>query len=91
MWVTWKDGLQLYVLNFYGSAAAAGLLSLFYKSNPLILLLALPIAAVFYQLYQFYIDKYEHAQAHIAELNKLYLQTVEALATAVDAKDRYTR
>ncbi len=90
LWTTWKDGLGLYVLNFYGSAAAAGLLSLFYERNPLILLLALPIAAVFYQLYQFYIDKYENAQAHIAELNKLYLQTVEALATAVDAKDRYT-
>ena len=53
VWGTWKDGLQLYVLNFYGSAAAAGLLSLFYKRNPLILLLALPIAAVFYQLYEF--------------------------------------
>ena len=90
IWTTWKDGLELYVLNFYGSAAAAGLLSFYYERQPLILLLALPIIAVFYQLYEFYIDKYEHARAHISELNKLYLQTVEALATAVDAKDRYT-
>src|SRR5262249_29964474 len=46
--------------------------------------------AILYQLYHFYIDKYIQAQNHITELNKLYLQTVEALASAVDAKDRYT-
>ena len=89
-WMVWKDGLGLYLLNFFGSAAAAGLISIFYERNFLVFLLALPIAAVFYQLYSFYIEKYQGARDHIAELNKLYLQTVEALATAVDAKDRYT-
>ncbi len=82
--------MSLYLLNFFGSAAAAGLISIFYEQNSLVFLLTLPIAAVFYQLYSFYIDKYQRAREHIAELNKLYLQTVEALATAVDAKDRYT-
>jgi diguanylate cyclase (GGDEF)-like protein/putative nucleotidyltransferase with HDIG domain len=89
-WTAWREGLGLYVLNFFGSAAAAGLIQIFYDWSFYVFLLALPFAAVFYQLYRFYIDKYEKAQEHIAELNKLYLQTVEALATAVDAKDRYT-
>src|SRR6185295_10804454 len=51
---------------------------------------SLPLAVILYQLYNFYIEKYQHAREHIAELNKLYLQTIEALANAVDAKDRYT-
>ncbi len=90
-WKTWSDGLVLYLLNFFGSAAAAGLMFKFYEeAGSSVFLFALPIVAVIYQLYLFYIDKFEHAQAHIAELNKLYLQTVEALASAVDAKDRYT-
>ena len=89
-WTAWTNAIGLKFLNSFGSTAAAGLILLFYEGNTVVFLLALPIAAVFYQLYIFYIDKYEHARAHIAELNKLYLQTVEALATAVDAKDRYT-
>ena len=89
-WSVWTNGINLTVLNFFGSASAAGLISLFYQGRALVLFLALPLAAVLYQLYRFYIDKFEDAQKHIAELNRLYLQTVDALATAVDAKDRYT-
>ena len=89
-WAVWKDGIGVCVLNFFGSAAAAGLILMFYERSFFVFLLALPIAAVLYQLYSFYVDKYEKAREHIAELNKLYLQTVEVLATAVDAKDRYT-
>jgi diguanylate cyclase (GGDEF)-like protein/putative nucleotidyltransferase with HDIG domain len=90
-WEIWREGITLYLLNFIGSAAAAGLVSVFYqRAGFLIFLLCLPIAVVLYQLYLFYIQKYDQAQNHIQELNKLYLQTVEALAGAVDAKDRYT-
>lgn len=87
----WSEGVALYLLNFLGSAAVAGLVRVFYeRAGSLVFLLCVPIAVVLYQLYAFYIQKYEQAQKHIKELNKLYLQTVEALASAVDAKDRYT-
>jgi len=87
----WKEGLGLYLLNFFGSAAAAGLISLFYRRAGFsMFLLSLPLAVVLYQLYKFYIDRYQQARHHISELNKLYLQTIEALANAVDAKDGYT-
>jgi len=90
-WSVWQEGIVLYLLNFIGSAAAAGLLSLFYETaGSLVLILSLPIALILYKLYSFSIEKYQQAQDHIKELNKLYLQTVEALASAVDAKDRYT-
>jgi diguanylate cyclase (GGDEF)-like protein/putative nucleotidyltransferase with HDIG domain len=87
----WRDGLLLNLLNFMGSAAVAGLISLFYeRAGFLIFLLCLPIAGILYQLHLFSIQKYEQAQKHIGELNKLYLQTIDSLASAVDAKDRYT-
>src|SRR5262249_54105611 len=89
-WSVWREGIVLYLLNFLGSAAAAGLIYLFFERAPLVFFLSVPIAVILYQLYRFYVQKYEQAQTHISELNKLYLQTVEALASAVDAKDRYT-
>src|SRR5207253_4684651 len=90
-WSVWKEGIVLYLLNFLGSAAAAGLVTLFYERGGfLVFLLCAPIAVVLYELYHFYVQKYEQAEKHIQELNTLYLQTIEALASAVDAKDRYT-
>ena len=87
----WREGITLYLLNFSGSAAVAGLILIFYKQvGFFVLLLALPIAVVLYQLYLFYIDKYEQARNHVEQLNSVYLQTIEAMAGAVDAKDPYT-
>jgi diguanylate cyclase (GGDEF)-like protein/putative nucleotidyltransferase with HDIG domain len=87
----WREGLSLYLLNFTCSAAAAGLLTVFYQKNILlILVLSIPIAVAVYQLYSFYVQRFHDANRHIADLNRLYLQTVETLASAVDAKDRYT-
>jgi diguanylate cyclase (GGDEF)-like protein/putative nucleotidyltransferase with HDIG domain len=90
-WAVCREGVALYLLNFLGSAAAAGLISVFYEQvGILIFVLSIPIAVILYKLHHFYVEKYVQAQDHISELNKLYLQTVEALASAVDAKDRYT-
>jgi diguanylate cyclase (GGDEF)-like protein/putative nucleotidyltransferase with HDIG domain len=87
----WRDGLGLYLLNFVGSGASAGLISIYYqKATVPVFILSLPVAAVVYYLYHFYIGKYEQAQAHIVHLNKLYMQTIETMATVVDAKDPYT-
>jgi diguanylate cyclase (GGDEF)-like protein/putative nucleotidyltransferase with HDIG domain len=91
-WSVLRDGIALYLLNFMGSAAAAGVISVFYQKSGFFLkfILSVPIAVILYQLHRFYVEKYDLAQSHISQLNKLYLQTVEALASAVDAKDRYT-
>jgi len=90
-WTVWLEGIRLALLNFFGSAAAAGLVTIFYaKAGFYIFLLSLPIAVVLYQLYLSYIERYEQAEAHISELNRLYFQTIETLSSAVEAKDRYT-
>jgi len=90
-WQVWREGLNLYILNFAGSAAVAGLIQSVYDSVvPAVFFLTIPIAAILLQLYRIHISKYDQAQTHIADLNRLYIQTVETLAAAVDAKDRYT-
>ena len=93
-WSVWREGQSLYVMNFLGSAAAAGLIKLLYDRlgslGSSVVFLVVPIVVVLFQLYRYHISKYEQAQQHITDLNKLYLQTVETLAAAVDAKDRYT-
>jgi diguanylate cyclase (GGDEF)-like protein/putative nucleotidyltransferase with HDIG domain len=90
-WIVWGEGLKLYLLNFAGSAAVAGLIYSFYsRVVPSVFFLSIPIAAILLQLYRFHISKYDQAQSHIGDLNRLYIQTVETLAAAVDAKDRYT-
>ena len=90
-WLVWREGLSLYLLNFAGSAAVAGLIQSVYDSLvPSVFFLTIPIAAILLQLYRVHISKYDQAQAHIGDLNRLYIQTVETLAAAVDAKDRYT-
>jgi len=93
-WSVWQEGQSLYVMNFLGSAAAAGLIKLLYDRlgslGSSVVFLVVPIVVVLFQLYRYHISKYEQAQQHITDLNKLYLQTVETLAAAVDAKDRYT-
>src|SRR5438128_11654593 len=90
-WSVWKEGIVLYLLNFLGSAAVAALISLFYeRAGFLIFLLCAPIAVVLYELYNLYAQQYAQAEKHIQELNKVDFQRIEVLASAVDAKDRYT-
>jgi PAS domain S-box-containing protein len=67
----WKEGLGLYLLNFFGSAAFAGLISLFYRQNVYIFIFATPLAILLYWLYRYHVDQYDRAQQHIAELNEL--------------------
>src|SRR5206468_3910867 len=87
----WDQGLNLHLANFFGSAAAAGLVYVFYQHADVpLFILSVPIAIVLYLLHSFYNQKYRQASGHIQELNKLYLQTIETMATVVDAKDRYT-
>jgi hypothetical protein len=65
----WHEGIGLYLINFFGSAASAGLISIFYERAGFfgfsIFLLSLPVAVVIYQLFTFYIEKYQQSQAHI--------------------------
>src|SRR6185295_11721289 len=50
----WREGIVLSLLNFLGSAAAAGLISTFYTNAGFsIFFLSVPIAFIIYQLHHF--------------------------------------
>jgi len=53
-------------------------------------LLIAPVLVVFYYTLQASFGRAEDAKGHVAALNRLYLSTVETLATAIDAKDEVT-
>lgn len=54
------------------------------------LFLVPPLFLVFYFTLRASFGRLEDAKGHVAELNRLYLSTVETLATAIDAKDEVT-
>lgn len=52
--------------------------------------LILPLLFISYLTLRTWFGRLEDAQTHVADLNRLLLSTVEALATAIDAKDEVT-
>ena len=54
------------------------------------LVLVPPLFLVFYFTLRASFGRLEDAKGHVATLNRLYLSTVETLATAIDAKDEVT-
>ena len=87
----WKNAVGLYLLNFFGSAAFAGLLSLFYsqQGNVYVFVFAAPVALLLYRLYRYHADQYEQAQQHIGELNELYQQAIRTQEAQRRSEERY--
>ncbi|MFN7950013.1 MAG: diguanylate cyclase [Blastocatellia bacterium] len=53
-------------------------------------LLAIPVVALMWLIYKSNLEKVAASQRHADEMAKLHLETIEALATAIDAKDQTT-
>ena len=53
-------------------------------------IVCLPIVYLVHRSYRNYVLQIEHDRKHFQEMNNLHLQTIEALALAIDAKDHAT-
>ncbi|HEV3217049.1 MAG TPA: HD domain-containing phosphohydrolase [Vicinamibacterales bacterium] len=76
---------------FVGALAAAGVaivISPTTGSNYWIALLAAMPLYLTYRSYKIYLGRIEDEQRHVQEVSDLHLATIEALALAIDAKDR---
>jgi diguanylate cyclase (GGDEF)-like protein len=74
---------------FVGAVAAGGVSSVIGGSNNYwIALLAAPPLFLTYRSYKIYLGRIEDEQRHVREVSDLHLATIEALALAIDAKDR---
>jgi PAS domain S-box-containing protein len=86
----WKDSIDLYLLNFFGSASFAGLISLLYsRIDVYLIIFAVPVAALLYRLYRYHSQQYEQAQQHIAQLNQLYQQAILTHEAQKRSEERY--
>ena len=87
----WREQFLWLSLNYFGGASVAALLVVFAKSIDWAVIGAIvPLLAISYLTFRTTLGRLEDANAHLTELNKLHLSTIETLAMAVDAKDQVT-
>lgn len=91
IWAEWRTHQMWFSIHFFAAGFAAAIIygaitrfGLFY------VLLGLPVIAASYAAYYVYLERVGETIREAAERARLHLATVEALATAIDAKDQTT-
>lgn len=91
IWKFWRDGYLWTSWAFFASAIAAALIyGAISQLSFLYVLLSVPFIAATYATYQIYFERMNEKTREATELSRLHLATLEALATAIDAKDQTT-
>jgi diguanylate cyclase (GGDEF)-like protein/putative nucleotidyltransferase with HDIG domain len=91
IWRFWRDGYLWTSWTFFAAGLAAALIfSALTKFGFLYVILSAPILAASYATYKVYFDRVNEREREATEMSRLHLATVEALATAIDAKDQTT-
>src|SRR4030095_3865616 len=72
------------------AVATAVLYTAVYRLSWLYALVSLPILAATLVAYKIHLERVHQKNLHTNDLSRLHLATVEALATAIDAKDQTT-
>jgi putative nucleotidyltransferase with HDIG domain len=87
----WRKNFLWLSLNYFGGASVAALLVSYTRTVDLTALgIIVPLLVISYFTYKTSLDRLEDAIRHVDEVNRLYLSTIETLATAIDAKDQVT-
>jgi putative nucleotidyltransferase with HDIG domain len=87
----WKHNFAWIGLNYLGGASVAMLLVTYRQSIDLTALsVIIPLLVITYLTFRTSLGRLEDAHRHVAQVNNLYLSTIETLAMAVDAKDQIT-
>ena len=87
----WSRHLSRLWLNYWAGASVAALLvSVTHTIEFLALFLIAPLMLVLFFTYKWSMERVEKAETHLAEMQRTFLQTIEALALAIDAKDQVT-
>lgn len=88
---TWREHLFWVSISYFAGASAAALIYIFVPVVSIYsIAIAAPIILIIYFTYKTYLDKVSQAYAHVKELSRLHLSTIESLAMAIDAKDQCT-
>ncbi|HEX7315499.1 MAG TPA: diguanylate cyclase [Pyrinomonadaceae bacterium] len=90
-WRCWRDGYLLSSWTFFAGALAAALVyGAMMRFGLLYVILSIPVIAATLVTYRTYFERVAEKTREAEEVSRLHLATVEALATAIDAKDQTT-
>jgi diguanylate cyclase (GGDEF)-like protein/putative nucleotidyltransferase with HDIG domain len=91
IWKFWRnDYLWTSWTFFAGAIAAAFAYGAISRFGFLYVTLSVPVIAATYATYKIYFERVQEKTREAATMSRLHLATVEALATAIDAKDQTT-
>jgi putative nucleotidyltransferase with HDIG domain len=87
----WRRHFAIISLNYFGAASVAFVLVVVAQYASLLAVAAvLPLFAVGHLALRSWMGRLEDAERHVATVDRLYLSTIEALSTAIEAKDGVT-
>lgn len=87
----WRANFLWLGLNYLGGASFAALIVSYRQEFDLTMLgVIVPLLVITYLTFRTSLGRLEDANRHVAQLNELYVSTIETLAMAVDAKDQIT-
>jgi putative nucleotidyltransferase with HDIG domain len=89
----WRTHFLPLWLTYFGGAIVAALLFVLISSgvaDPIVLVLVVPIPLILYAAFKSVVGRLGDQFEHLGHVNKMYLATIEALATAINAKDGVT-
>jgi putative nucleotidyltransferase with HDIG domain len=87
----WHRHFAVISINYFASASAAFVLVVLFKSvSPLAMAALVPVLVVFYLAMRSWLGRLEDAEQHVSDVRRLYMSTVSALSTAIEAKDGVT-
>ena len=87
----WRKHFAWLSLNYLGGASVAILLVTYTQDIDLTALsVIVPLLVIIYLTFRTSLERLNDAHSHLAQVNDLYLSTIETLAMAVDAKDQIT-
>lgn len=87
----WRRLFPWLSINYFGGASVAALLVSYTRIIDFAALsIIVPLLVISYLTYKMALGRVEDAVIHVEEVQRLYLSTIETLATAIDAKDQVT-
>ena len=87
----WREHLAGVWITYFGGVFAAMLLMVLARFRTLdILILILPLPVILYVAFRHAVGRVQDQISHLGNVNRVYVGAIEALATAVDAKDQVT-
>lgn len=87
----WRTNFLGLAVNYFGGASLAALFVSYSRTIDFVAIgVFVPLLIISYLTFKTSLGRVEDATRHVEEVKRLYLSTIETLATAIDAKDQVT-